>query len=127
MWFATCAWALLVIGYLFRKNTRIHIPLMLTGIGMDFALVLCLQVTRSALETALEFSLSPLQQIHIGFSTLALIFYFPTLFFGYRLIQARKNNHHEKKARLRKCHILFAIGALISRTAGFFFMFSMWK
>lgn len=121
MWIASFAWLCLVIGYLKRKERSVHIRLMLIGICTDIALVLYLQVTRSAVQTALKFSLTAFQQIHIGFSTLALLLYFPVLFLGIQLIKGTGSAH--TKAR----HMVIAQTALILRTLGFLFMFSMWK
>jgi len=88
---------------------------------LDISLVLKLQIQRHAIQTAAAFSLSPLQQAHIGVSTLALILYFPTFYFGFKRL------HQKGTSPLldRKRHILFAVSAFIFRTLGFLFMFSM--
>lgn len=121
MWIATCAWSLLVVGYFFRFRRRLHVPLMLAGIFCDIVLVLYLQVTREAIQTALGFSLAILKQIHIGFSTTALLLYFPVLFLGYKLVT------NTASTKQRNLHIRLATAALVARTLGFVFMFSMWK
>ena len=79
MYFATIAWLVLVIGYLQRRTRSRHVPLMLAGIFMDIGLVLYLELTKHAVETALEFKLSTLQQLHIASSSVALLLYFPLL------------------------------------------------
>jgi hypothetical protein len=118
MYIATVAWVLLSIGVLFRKRRGVHVSLMITGIVLDIGLVLYLQVTREAVQTALEFSLKPLEQVHIGFSTLALVLYFPVLFLGFKLLLG-------PTASLRKLHITLGSMAYVFRSAGFIFMFSM--
>lgn len=119
MTIASLAWLCLVLGYLARRKRSRHVPLVVAGIGADLGLVLYLQITREAVQTAVSFSLSPLEQIHILFSTLALVLYFPVLYLGIQLIRGQKTS--------RLLHKRFAVTALIFRTLGFLFMFSMWQ
>ncbi|MCI5064520.1 hypothetical protein MRY87_02215 [bacterium] len=121
MWIASIAWVSLVLGYTQRFNRKRHVPLMFFGIFTDILLVLYLQITRSAIQTALEFSLSIPQQIHILFSTIALVLYIPTLILGSKLVR------NVGSATTKKRHKGIAVTALIFRTLGFCFMFSMWK
>lgn len=121
MWIASLAWVLLVIGYFKRRCRNTHIKFMCAGIFTDILLVLYLQLTRGAIQKALEFSLEILKQLHIGVSTMALLLYFPILYLGYKLSQ------NPTDLKLRKLHKRFAIPALILRTLGFIFMFSMWN
>ena len=85
MYIATVAWICLMLGFVNRSNRKRHIRLMLVGIFLDIGLVLFLQVTRHAVQTAMELKLEVLPQLHILFSTLALVCYFPVLWFGWRL------------------------------------------
>lgn len=119
MWLATFAWLCLVSGLFFTKKRGIHIRLMLTGIAVDFLLVLFLQLTRAAVQTALKFELSTFQQIHIGFSTSALALYPLVIYLGRRLFITPANS------RIRNAHRNVAITCFILRTLGFLFMFSM--
>jgi len=121
MYVATLAWLSIAYGYARRFDRSIHIPFVLTGITIDILLVLVLEISRHAVETAFEFKLNPLQQFHILFSTIALLCYFPTLYFGFKLARG------EKSPGLKKKHIKIATTTLIFRTLGFIFMFSMWK
>jgi hypothetical protein len=121
MYMATVAWLCLLIGFLNWKRRRTHLIFVVCGIVIDVGLVLYLQVTRSAIQTALSFSLQPLQQIHIGVSTLALVMYFPTLYFALRLL--RDDEAGGTFVRYKR----FAIPAFILRCLGFLFMFSMWQ
>ena len=87
MWVATFAWMLLVVGFVRRTNRKQHVALMLSGILLDILLVLYLQVTREAIQTAFAFRLSILQQAHIAVSTIALLFYFPVIALGMVLLR----------------------------------------
>lgn len=121
MYIALMAWLCLAFGFAKRKDRSVHIPFVLLGITLDFLLVLYLQVTRDAVGTALQFKLNIFQQIHIGFSTAALLLYFPVLYLGFRLVKRIATPAQ------RALHIKIAITALILRTFGVLFMFSMWK
>ena len=118
MWIAVLAWILLSAGLLKRKERSLHVLLMRSGIVLDIALVLYLQITREAVQTAAEFSLPIMEQIHIGFSTLALLLYFPVLYLGWQLGK-------ESVPAKRALHIRLGLGAYVCRTLGFLFMFSM--
>lgn len=108
-------------GYSRRKDRSSHVPFMVFGMVLDLLLVLYLQFTRDAVGTALEFRLSVLQQIHILFSASAVALYFPTFYYGLKLVK------RVATPKQRILHIKIATTALIFRTLGLLFMFSMWK
>ncbi len=117
MYIATVAWLLLSIGLFNRHKKLIHIRCMVSGIGLDIALVLYLQLTRDAVQQAAEFSLPVLHQFHILFSTLALLLYFPILFLGFQLVKGQ--------LEYLALHKKLGISAYLLRSAGFVFMFSL--
>ena len=121
MWIATVAWLCLMSGYLARKKRSTHVNLMRAGIFLDIGLVLFLQFTRGAIQTALSFELALLKQLHIAASTIALLLYFPILYLGFQLLKGKGT------AEMRARHIRLGTTALIFRTLGFLLMFSMWK
>ena len=88
---------------------------MLTGISLDIILVLYLELSRNAVDTALSFKLEPIAQAHIAVSTLALILYFPLLYLGYKLSKGEQTK--------RQIHKKLGITAYSLRTLGFIFMF----
>lgn len=94
---------------------------MLSGITADITLVLYLQVTRSAVQRAMGPGLELLHRLHIASSTLALLLYIPTLYFGIKLLK------HGVTAELITKHKWVAVPALIFRTIGFVLMFSLLK
>ena len=119
MFVATLSYFILCTGLILRKTRKAHATLMSLGISLDLLLVLTLQIKKSAIQTAVAFTLSPLQQAHVGFSTLATVLYFPVLFYGYKRLKNSKNANH------RKLHIRMGLMAFIFRTIGFFLMFSL--
>ena len=120
MTLATIAYCALVTGLILRKSRLIHTRLMRFGILLDITIVLILQVQRHAVQTALKFSLSPLQQAHIGASLIATLLYFPVLYLGWTLLK-----NPARSRDLRNLHIRVGVTAFLFRTAGFLLMFSL--
>jgi len=118
MW-ASAAWLIMTGGYILRAKREWHIPFMLTAIMMDIALVLLLQVQRSAIGKAISFELGLLPQLHILFSTLALVLYFPMMGWGYRLRNGTATPNQ------RRYHLRTGYWTYIFRTLGFMLMFSL--
>ena len=118
MYLATAAWLLLCLGYLNRKNRYRHVPLMLVGMGLDLSIVVYLEITRNAIATAVGFTLSAFEQLHIGTSSIALMLYVPVIVTGVLLWRGAGWG-------VRKWHVRIAITALAFRTAGFLLMFSL--
>ncbi len=119
---ATIAYSAMVAGVLNRKNKWAHSRLMGSAMLIDLAIVLSLEFQRSAIKTALGFSLSPLQQFHIGASTVAVALYFPIAYFGL------KNYLGKGDQQTRTRHALLGKWAFVFRTIGFLLMFSLlWK
>ncbi len=117
MFVASFAWLALLLGFVFRRKRLLHVVLMHTGILLDIALVVYLQIARNALQTAMSFSLSLLEQLHILFSLAAFSLYFPVLYFGWKLFRGDET--------VRTLHRTLAVLALMCRTLGFVLMFSM--
>ena len=119
MLIATISYFLMLAGFYYRRIRQLHMPLMFAAIILDLSLVLILEFQREAIKTAMAMSLSPLQQAHIGFSTLATLCYFPLLFWGYRIWKNQSTNQqlslHKKVGKF----------AFVFRTIGFLLMFSL--
>ena len=117
---ATVNFFILLAGFSQRKKSiRNHATLMSLGVASDLTLVGVLQFQRNAVQTALEFKLSALNQGHILFSTLATTLYVPTIILGIQLI--RRSRAHSGTTLHGKIGAL----ALFCRCVGFFLMFSM--
>ena len=80
---ATFSFGLLCLGLGRRRWRKQHVLLMNLGILFDLALVLILEIQRGAVETAVSFTLTPLQQAHIGASSVATALYIPVLILGW--------------------------------------------
>lgn len=115
---ATVAYGSLILGLLWRRNRRVHPVAMLFGMVIDLSIVLILEIQRSAIDTALSFKLGPLQQAHIGASSLALLLYFPTIYMGWRLWNGWQT------PALRRWHVRIAVTAFCFRSLGFLLMLS---
>jgi hypothetical protein len=123
MGLATLTYLSLYIGlYFVKKQIKLHMLFMKLGITGDILLVLILEFQRSAIDTATDFNLSLPQQLHILFSTLAVIMYVPTMVFGHKLFKTAAG---PKRQKLFQIHRKVAIVAFIFRTSGYFLMFSM--
>ncbi len=116
---ASFSYLMMICGVLYRMKRIPHATFMAMAIGIDLTLVLVLELQRHAVETALKFSLTPLQQAHIGASTVATILYFPLVALGVRGLKRKLG------ARGRSWHMGIGIAAFVFRTLGFFLMFSL--
>jgi uncharacterized membrane protein YozB (DUF420 family) len=120
---ATLAFALIVAGWTQRRNRKRHVPLVLSGIGLDLALVVWLEAMQHVVEkvagTAPHVPFPTLRWAHIASSSAAVVLYFPTLWFGFRMVRGAAD------ATTRKRHAAFATLALLMRTIGFVCMWGV--
>ena len=116
---ATCAYLILAAGLASWRNRPRHFNLALVAILLDIGVVLWLQTTRSAVQTALEFKLGSLDQAHIAVSTLALLLYFPLL---YMIIRMKKAPPGTVDAKMMRAYTWTFVAAFSLRTAGFLFI-----
>ncbi len=97
---------------------------MTSGIMIDLGIVLTLELKRNAIATAADFSLTPFQQMHVFSSSLTTLLYFPVLYFGFKILAAKKLNQNILP-KIRMLHLNLGKTALIFRTIGFILMFSL--
>lgn len=93
---------------------------MASSITLDLALVLFLQITASAVQSAITKPYNILQYTHIIVSTLAVLVYPFVIYFGYKRLTDKNSSVH-----LRTWHIRTGLLAFSLRSLGFLFMFSM--
>ena len=120
--FAALAFALLLGGFALRqRGSKRHALLMGSGMAIDLLLVFTLEFTKNAVATALGGELTAAQHVHVTASTLAVVFYFPVLAFGWvRLSWPSRAN-----LNLKIWHRRLGYAALVLRAIGFLFMFAM--
>ena len=116
---ASLAYLLLVSAVGLRKKIKFHIPLALLAVAFDFVLVLLLEFNRDVIGLLSTKDYTPLQYGHVLSSSLAFFLYFPTVYFGFKLLKNRSDRP------LKKRHLKFAVLAFILRTLGFLMMFSI--
>lgn len=116
---ATVTFGVLLAGAGVRRiSVRAHALLMTSGVLADLALLLLVELNRGAIKTATGLKLSPLQNAHVLFSTIAVLLYLPALYLGMR-------SKGRKVAPGEVNHRTLGELALLSRAAGYFLMFSM--
>jgi uncharacterized membrane protein YozB (DUF420 family) len=116
---ASLAFVLIVAGWAQRRNRARHVPLVLAGIGLDLALVVWLELSRGVVEKTMHDDFSMLRWVHIWSSTLAVVLYLPTLWFGFRMLRGAAD------PAVRKRHAVVATLALVTRTIGFVCMWGV--
>lgn len=119
---ATIAWVLLAAGWTQRRRRVRHVPLVLAGIALDLAMVVYLELDRSVVEAVAgsvgHASFSAVRWAHIVTSTVAVVLYLPTLWYGFRMLRG------DTTPRTRKLHGVVANAALVLRTIGFVCMWA---
>lgn len=118
MLIATFAYLCLFSGMVLRRRPEVHPKLMMTGMATDLLLVLILELQRSAIKTAVGFTLSFPQQLHIAFSVMALLHYFPVFYLGLKRMNGTASPKQEK------LHLRLGVMAMAFRTLGFILMFT---
>lgn len=118
---ATLGWVLLAAGWWFRRDRRRHLACVLPGMAADLGLVLWLEFSRNVIERTVdqEHHYGLLERIHIGTSTAAVVLYIPTIVLGILLIRGRSG------PAVRTWHRRCAVPALVLRTVGFVFMWTV--
>ena len=119
MGMATLAFCLMNLGLINRQTPKIHATYMVAAIAIDLAIVLVLEVQRHAIKTAMALTLSPLQQGHIGASSVATLLYFPILYLGWRGLR------HGLSKSARRLHMRLGVTAYVFRSIGFVLMFAL--
>jgi uncharacterized protein (TIGR03382 family) len=120
---ATVAFALLVLGWTQRRRRNRHVPLVLAGIAIDLAMVVYLEVTRDVVEKVAgaetHVPYPALRWAHIATSSIAVVLYLPTLWYGFRMMRDATD------PVTRKRHAAVATLALVFRAIGFVCMWGV--
>ena len=116
---ATLAFVLILVGAAKCRVRKIHVPLVLAGIGLDLALVLTLELSRDVIAMTVEKDWSWMQWTHIGSSVLAVLLYFPVVGTGVSILRGAKQRS------TWTAHRGLATAALACRAVGFGFMWTV--
>lgn len=108
----------LVVGTLLRFNRKVHPPLMVTCFLADLGLVVWLEVTREAVETAAG-NMSPLMAVHIALAVAMLVLYAAMLIGGIGLLRAAPDADTGKARRKHRMGAVafFAVRIAVLATA----------
>lgn len=80
------AFVLLLIGYVNRRRTRVHIPIMVTAFMIDMAIVVFIELSRGAIDRA-QTKMGALMLVHIGFSIVTIVLYITQIVTGVRRVR----------------------------------------
>lgn len=111
---------LISVGIYFRKNSKIHIPIMVSAFILDLSLVLVIEIMRHAVEDVVENVITktdPFVLFHATISLFVLVFYVILAMTGFRITKNRKN--------ALAFHRIAAIMFVILRLANYITSFSV--
>lgn len=102
-------YTLMAFGISRRKQRKVHVPVMISVLIWDIVLIAQIEFNRGAVEKAANAMINPLiLNVHVGFATLCVIFYFLLLYTGRKLLNGQNSY------RLR--HRLFGWSTFLLRT-----------
>lgn len=113
---ATMTYCFLIYGIFFVADRKTHRLVMMTSITMDILLVLFLELSRQAIKTTVSNELNIFQLGHVLSSTIAIVFYLITAYYGHKAFNGQA---------VGKIHIKLGWLAFIFRSVGFVLMFSL--
>lgn len=87
------ACVLLAVGFMYRRKRRVHIPLMLSAFVVDMGLVLYIELSRGAIDTA-RTTTSGLMIFHIAISVGVVLLYFWQIYTGIRRVRGAAASSH---------------------------------
>ena len=100
---------LIGFGLVHRKNRKVHVPLMVSAFVIDISLVLYIEFTRKAVETALT-PQHPLVVFHIVISVVVVLLYILQIGLGMNLLRFN---------RFRPMHRLVGFAFIVFRFGNF--------
>lgn len=89
---------LLVVGVLNRGKKRVHIPLMISALAIDLAMVLYLEIRRGVVESIPQREMTTLLILHLALSTVVLALYAVQVVTGVRKARGGDSAWHFKVA-----------------------------
>lgn len=101
---------LFLVGLALRKKRALHMTLMQIAIACDLGLVLYLEITRDAINTAMN-PTHPFVVFHVIISVATVVGYFHQIYAGYRYF---------KQGLLKKAHRIGGMVTISLRMSNFF-------
>ncbi len=83
----------LVVGYIYRRRPRVHVPLMLAAFVVDLAMVVYIEVARDAIASA-KAKMGMLMIVHILISVGVLVLYVVQVVSGLANLRGRRSRRH---------------------------------
>jgi len=116
LWAASLAYACLWAGLMARRRRSAHVQWILTGVGLDLAIVVGLELSRQAVGTVASGKMSPALLAHVCASILAILFYLGAGVLGSVFVL------REQKGRITVWHRRAGWAAMTARSVGFMTM-----
>ncbi len=116
---ATLAFVLIFVGAGLCRRRWVHVPLVSLGIVIDLTMVVILEFQRDVIGQVIGETFHWMSLVHIGSSSLAVLAYLPTIWFGVAILRGGATKATWKR------HKSVAIVALVLRTIGFAFMWTL--
>ncbi|MBY0449925.1 MAG: hypothetical protein K2X01_04795 [Cyanobacteria bacterium] len=82
---------IIAVGILFRKNRKIHIPVMLLAFVCDMSLVLYIEFSRKAVEQVISGLPSALLAFHVATSLIVVLLYLALIISGVQIVKGKTN------------------------------------
>lgn len=84
---------LLVVGYLNRRQKKIHIPMMVSAFVIDMTIVLIIEFSRGAIDAA-KSKMGPLMIVHICISVTVILLYITQIVSGIKKARGKPCGWH---------------------------------
>lgn len=88
--------AIVLVGVFNRRRRSVHIPLMVSALVIDLAMVLYLELTRAVVESLPGRTMTPILVIHILISTLVLVLYGVQVVTGIKNVKGQRSKVHRQ-------------------------------
>ncbi len=101
---------IIAVGILFRKNRKVHIPLMLLAFVCDMSLVLYIEFTRKAVEQVISGLPPSLLAFHVTTSIIVVLLYLALIVSGIQIVKGKT----DRQLWHRRLATAFLIGRMIN-------------
>ncbi len=103
-------YVIILVAFANRKRVKVHVPMMAAAFVIDVAMVLYIELTRHAIETAVG-PTSPVMKIHIALSVITVVLYVGQIITGIKKAKGQTSAWHGKAGAI---FLLARLGNLIT-------------